>query len=364
MAWLYVPGGAALSSDCTSPSQDTGLFVTSSGKPMRRPRSWRGWKTRPWIARLSGTMSPASTLDRGVASWISSLAATRVSPSASPASGGEPRTRGICGRISRGSSASACRRDASLRTSPTIYVLASPKSTRTFAQWATGLRLECSRRLKLARATSASACSSWPTPDTNDRGRINTSSSPNAAAPPTIALAAAMWPTPRAGEGDKFSAGRQRDDSLQQQARTWPTPRANEGNAGSYQRDRGQKGLERPTLNGAGQAARVGRYGTQHGARNLVDDAALWAASSCLSSRPVPATGDGPASCPPRRGLRLLSPTLNCAFTEWLMGWPPGWTDCGCAVTGFSPWLRRMRIELSMLLSRPMVEPNGQRSMW
>lgn len=37
--------------------------------------------------------------------------------------------------------------------------------------------------------------------------------------------------------------------------------------------------------------------------------------------------------------------TLNPAFTDWLMGWPDGWTDALRPVTGLSRWLRRARGE-------------------
>jgi hypothetical protein len=55
---------------------------------------------------------------------------------------------------------------------------------------------------------------------------------------------------------------------------------------------------------------------------------------------------------------------LNPLFTEWLMGWPAGWTDAstpifdpegiGCASpeTAFSRWLQRSRTALSTLASR------------
>lgn len=35
--------------------------------------------------------------------------------------------------------------------------------------------------------------------------------------------------------------------------------------------------------------------------------------------------------------------TLNPAFSDWMMGWPPGWTDPLRPVTGWSHWLRRAR---------------------
>jgi len=46
---------------------------------------------------------------------------------------------------------------------------------------------------------------------------------------------------------------------------------------------------------------------------------------------------------------RRRAPTLNPLFVEALMGWPIGWTGFASAATAWSPWLRRMRGELSRL---------------
>jgi hypothetical protein len=35
--------------------------------------------------------------------------------------------------------------------------------------------------------------------------------------------------------------------------------------------------------------------------------------------------------------------SLNPAFTDWLMGWPVGWTDPLRPVTGWSRWLQHAR---------------------
>lgn len=43
--------------------------------------------------------------------------------------------------------------------------------------------------------------------------------------------------------------------------------------------------------------------------------------------------------------------SLNPAFTDWMMGWPSGWTDPVRPVTEWSHWLRRMRIALCELNS-------------
>jgi len=43
----------------------------------------------------------------------------------------------------------------------------------------------------------------------------------------------------------------------------------------------------------------------------------------------------------------------NPRFTEWLMGWPIGWTSCARPVTGFAAWLQRSRTALSALTLEP-----------
>ncbi|WP_342212861.1 hypothetical protein [Rhizobium sp. CFBP 8762] len=47
--------------------------------------------------------------------------------------------------------------------------------------------------------------------------------------------------------------------------------------------------------------------------------------------------------------------TFNPNFSDWIMGWPIGWTDPTQPVTEWSLWLRRMRGELSKLPTVRMV---------
>lgn len=108
--WLHIPSAVlpsapeqvGSSSECLSPAStsdgDTGWWVQSSGTPTQRPASWRGWKTRPWIRLLCGMTSPPSTVQRGVARWISSLRGSPASRSPRRGSDAGSTTSGGSGR--------------------------------------------------------------------------------------------------------------------------------------------------------------------------------------------------------------------------------------------------------------------------
>ena len=71
-----------------------------------------------------------------------------------------------------------------------------------------------------------------------------------------------LWPTPRANDNDQAFRGegsswlgQDRGETLTNAVKRWSTPQAHDA--------------------GKGNAARVGRYGTEHGGRNLNDDVML-----------------------------------------------------------------------------------------
>ena len=358
MAWLYLPpdalthartGGAcsdfpsapepeASTSDSTLPTPDIELWVTSSGTPTLRPRSWRGWKTRPWIARLSGTTLPTSMADLGAAWWISSMAAIRASRSVSPESSSATKTRATSGLTSPASCARSNRQSVSSKTSPDIYDLALSKSTMTFDGWVTALRQGCLRRKKLVLRTNASGSSFWLTPRAQESSEkqetfLARNGDRTDRCAGSLTAQSALWPTPRAREPGSTSSDH--GISLNEVSKSWPTPRPCSGKRSS-----------------GGNRTEIVKTWSTPTARDWKDGVLInnKTATGSNLSRQAPRTKLGGSGCSsaPR--------TLNPLFVEALMGWPIGWTDCGSAVTGLSRWSRLMRSKLSRLLQAPTDE--------
>lgn len=146
-----------------------------NGKPSP-PSSWRrAWKRAAWLKRLCGRICEPSTASRGVASWIASLRATRVSHSASRVIAVDRMIRDTYGHMCIGL---LKRFDPELclpKTCQGISLSEPIKSSPTFKQWATTLRQMCSQRVKSVLLTSASDYSSllsiWMTPNVPNGGR-------------------------------------------------------------------------------------------------------------------------------------------------------------------------------------------------
>jgi len=177
-----------------------------------------------------------------------------------------------------------------------------------------------SERPTSVRPTSGSGSSSWPTPKVsaqrNSRKALTQQHFSGVALEQAVELSAgivprevssidelspgaqALWPTPKASNGDK--AGRPRENNwgdLQAAALTWPTPTAkgNDNRAGASVK----------SSDGLGTAVR-------------------WAT-------PKSSDGDGRGSAKGNRGARRnlvdqVPSALNPAWVEALMGYPDGWT--------------------------------------
>jgi hypothetical protein len=104
----------------------------------------------------------------------------------------------------------------------------------------------------------------------------------------------------------------------------WPTPRTSDTQSGRI-----------VEVNENGSLCRVNRDRTQTYGANLADAVRMW---------PTPLANDSKnATLPPAAGKRGSIPgalirsgtsgSLNPLWVEWLMGFPPGWTDCDVSET-------------------------------
>lgn len=366
--WLYVPPTTSASSPSAPASAastlasdspwegDAELWATSSGKPTRRPSSWRGWKKRPWIRHLSGTISRPSTAARGAAEWISSLEATPASPSRWQALVEASRTSGICGPTSDESSPKSSRSRSSSRTSQATYLLASRTSFATWKAWATAWRQVSSRRRKSVPRTEGSASSFWPTVRASD-GRKGSGESARREGGPSLVTASKQWPTPSAtsyGTNQGGAAGRTGPvrGSLETLAKNWPEDRGSaESQAGN---NPARPAIPPPPASnwptptsGDAKASGASGYSTESGRHTgtTLTDAAVGPRGTWATPAARDWSSENPNQSPehsPTLGRQVLRTStdgepflrgstrrLNVCFVEWLQGLPIGWTHIG-----------------------------------
>lgn len=324
--WLYVPSttspsapaSEALTSESISPCPKPAVWLTLNGKPTQRPLSWPGWKTRPWIARLSGTILQPSTADLGAEQWISRLRASRARETASPASASSGTIPATSGPLPGASFARLAADSSSWRTSsaslfPTELLDEKPLSEGSSESWPKtgGMRNGvCFQRKGSAPRISASGSSSWPTVRTCAGTRSSGANRTEFTR---------LWPTVRAKEDGAYqvSDGRQ-VETLTGAARGWPSPRAEDAescgahpNGGGDSLTAQAKLWSTPTAEdhkSDGPAA-LGRYGTDEELqtdRRLRTQAMLW---------PTPEAGDAKGHACHSRGPE--NPTLNGLATLW-----------------------------------------------
>lgn len=160
----------------------SGMFAQSvvwNTKPLPS-KSWRRqWSRVAWMKRLYGRICSPLTAACGVALWIRSLRATRVSHSASLAVVVDDAILGTFGRTSAASLAKLNRASCFSKTCPTTSASDSGKSSASWRKWVLGLRRDYTARKKLARARSGKDSSSWrwPTPCACDHRTPNSQAS-------------------------------------------------------------------------------------------------------------------------------------------------------------------------------------------
>lgn len=175
--WLYVPGltgshsvpGLAdLNSESSEPSQTTKQSAMSSEIFMPSASLPRGWKKKPYAKVLSGTiLRPLMALD-GVASWIASLLASRVSLLASQVSAKDSMIKDGSGRRFPELSEKSNRKSYSLRMSQGSFPWALNPFSRICLRWGSMRTGVVSQRNVLVRPMKERGSSFWPTPTARD----------------------------------------------------------------------------------------------------------------------------------------------------------------------------------------------------
>ncbi len=303
--WLVVPPSCPCvpeSAVSTSPSDECFQRLASSVLSRSKPspaRSWRHrWQKASWMRHLSGLTSKHSTVERGVAAWISSLRDSRASRSVSPGSSAAVKTTGTYGRTSVGLSTGRGRLLSFSKTSPACSLFDSltdapptKSSDPSYSAWLTELRRSSLQRRKSAPRTSGNGCSSslWPTASTEGGAGEISDQLVRRGAKDSFGAGSRNTPGSKAHKGVSLSDLVQTGDSM---GRQWATPTSS---------DSGEK---------VTQAARQGKC--------LVREAFQF------GPQPPATPQDGLRSSPsgptsPRR--------LNPRFVERLMGFPSGWTN-------------------------------------
>jgi len=340
--WIYIPSEfypyvqelAESSLDLSSQSQLLEQSVMSRSKPLRA-KSWlAAWKKKDWMQRLFGRILKPSMASRGVEKWIASLADIPASRLALLEKNSAQTTQDISGQTSSDSSKKSSHQSASLKMCPTIYELDLKKSQMTYDNWVTKLRQACLQRRKLVLLTKEKDFLSWPTITVTDASvmkarppeKMVRKDGRNSLRNPSLAetiLQPANFPK------SKEDLQNMNQGLLYQTKQTWPTVRTSSANgASSKEVEAGnpKQRLEVMTANWATPTA-----------RDWKDNANADVPINSLLGRQAPRT----MKCGTESQM-----TLNPRFTEWLMGWPIGWTESELAETEWFRWLRLMRGEL------------------
>ncbi len=235
--WLYVPG---TSSPCARGSEDLNSASSSlstigerlaeasatwRGKE-QQPQAWsRRWKQGGFIRLLSGLTCSPSTLDHGVAQFISSLREIPVRTTALPAKAQAKTESASSLPKSAALPKSAGLILSSARTCRGTQTGSSKLSSRHWKGWATALRQEYSVRPRPATPCGASDCSSW---------RAESADQPSQNAP---ALGQPQWPSAMAGTAGTESYNAAGNSDFSRQAMqladamlTWAAPRTSDTN--------------------------------------------------------------------------------------------------------------------------------------
>ena len=286
------------------------------------------------MQRLFGRILKPSMADLGVEKWIVSLADIPASRLVLLEKNLEIKTQDISGPTSKDSSKKSSHQSASLKMSPTIYELDLKKSQMTYDNWVIKLRQACLQRRKLVLLTEEKDSSSWPTITVTDASVMKARSPEkmirkdgrNVLRNPSLAetiLQPANFPKSKEDLQNK-------NQNLPYQIKqAWPTVRTSSANGASAKEVEAGNPKQRLEV-------MITNWATPT-TRDWKDSANANVPTNSLLGRQAPRTM--------KDGVEFQM-TLNPRFTEWLMGWPIGWTEFELAETEWFRWLQRMRGEL------------------
>ena len=300
MSWTYVPD--QVSEAGQQGNSDCGRSATSSATPPVSRCSSPGCATEASTRPPCGTTSPHSTGDRGVDGWIASLAVSPASRIPSPDRDSEKMTSVIYGPRSSESFAMWNPESRSWRTFQASLLGEWEEFSESLPRAGMTRSGTAYRLQPLAPLTGGIAFGSWLTPSVEDAGREASAEWAERWAhgetPPTChqrlrtQVAARLWPTPATRDHHAQGAGlntKARSASLatvvQKRPDLWPTPRQSD-------------------YKGTGP---LGSKSHKH----MLDRRYLEATVQDNEQR---------------------SGGLNPRWVEWLMGWPPEWTNPRCSL--------------------------------
>jgi len=295
---LCAPGTGDSTSDSKELSQACAQSLMQRSKPSRANFFLREWKAGRLMRLQSGAISSPSRGQRFLDAWTSSLAVIPASHSQPQESGSEPTTSDTSGHTSQMAFGFFDPESASLKMSRDTSPLGYGKSLMSWEQWVTDRRGDYSRRLKSARHTNASGCSSWPTCATRDykgesgSGRQERKGHPTDTLPNAVARYGLPAPESPSTDGSRREL--------------WPTPDATGANDGTPWEKFHASMMERR----AQVKMAVAEGKTKQGSGR---------------SPNLAASVQNPQWATPSNGK------LNPRWVETLMGLPIGWTMQSCA---------------------------------
>lgn len=301
----------------------------------------------------SGMMSAPSTGNPGPDGWMSSVVASPARTFPQQARVRESVEPGLAsGLSSHGSLARYDRATASWRTAPCLLPEASTAFLGTWPRWGTMRNGVCWALATPERRTSGRGSGYWQTPVSDDsvertKGKFNSRGEPK------LSGQVMMWPTPVA-DRDRTTNYAQGGTSLGFAVRAFPTPNDSDHITRKTSASWKAKGrvnfvLSNPEVQ-ATWPTPTARDWKQPGAAEraaeraqplseVVGNPHVYATPQARDYR----TGQQSRSEDPDRTKNVndqIGSQLNPTWTEWLMGWPLGWTATGhLSPTVFRAWL-------------------------